>query len=327
MKLLKRYKFHIIISLILFVSIGLNILETKSASTLFNQNTSKSVNDKLLTKAKNIGERLTLPLADTTIELKIDRAETSTITVNNDTQQTSRKQVYFQVYATVKNTGSKTFSFNSNPVFGVSNDNFILLAKNSTSSESQAVVNIEGLAPNQNMNFMRASFDLKPGAESSGFFLFESEVQTIQIISNQTPYIWHTLKNGVNIQGRSISTSTPISNSSKTVNFQIIDQKTIDKENKSYNLIHFYIDNVSDSEILPFSFIPKYGITVPGEVYRSEVVDSSLLTEANFPTIDENTKLTAHTTGHYVIAFPKNVAFIFIQPPLTDNFTNLRITL
>lgn len=330
MNFIKKYKLPVVISLLLIGSIFLNIIDAQNPNAiLFKQDQSEKVAEKVLTRAKSLNEKLILPINDTTIEMKLDRAETSTVTINDDTKGTTTKQIYFQVFATVKNTGTKPFSFHSNPVFGVSNDNFILLAKNSVSSndENKVTINTEGLSPNQNTNFLHSSVEIKPGTESSGFFLFESEVQTLQMISNGTSYIWHTMKSGANIQGREITTDTPISNSNKTLNFRILEQETVDYKNKKLNVVHISMTNSSDEVVTPFSFIPKYGVTIPGEVAEVEKLDTDITSQFKYPTIDEKTKLDPDSTQHYIIAFQKNVAFIFIQPPLTDNYTNLRISL
>lgn len=326
MKKYQKFILPLVVFLLLIASITLNIFEVKNPNTTpFKQN---DLTEKIQTKTKVLGEKLTLPLNDTTIEMKLDRAETAIVTVEGDSKNLTTKRIYFQIYATIKNIGAKPFSFNSTPVFGVSSDNFILLAKNTGSfqDEYNKIITADGVVPNQDLNLIKPFFDIKPGSEKSGFFLFENEIQTLQLISNGTPYIWQTMKVGVNVKGQELATHTPITNTENTITFEIRKQQNIAINEKNLKLLFITITNNSNDEITPLSFIPKYGTTIPGEVHTIELLDAESVKQFEGSIIDENTKLSAHSKANYIIAFDRNIASIFPQSPLISDYTNIKIS-
>lgn len=325
----KKYLIPFIVILLLIGSIILNIIEINNPKTpFFQKNNTPSTAEKILTKTSNFDETLTVPINETSIEMKVNRAETSVVTIKDQLTGTTSNQIYFQVFATVKNIGAKSFSFSSTPVVGVSKNNFILLAKNVVSNnENKVVVSTDGISPNQNSNLMRSSLEIKPGAETSGFFLFENEVQTIQISSSNTPYIWKTMKLGAEITGKEVSSHAEITNKEKTVRFQILNSQFDTVQNKQLNIIRFSMTNSSNDEISPLSFIPKYGTSIPGEVYKSEIIDSEFAQRYNGEFLNSDSRLAPNQTKEYLVAFPKNVAFIFLQPPMTEDFSSIKIIL
>lgn len=329
MQQIKKYILPFFIFVLLTGSIFLNVIEINNPKAPFLKDNDAPPVEKSLTKAGSLNEKLSLSLNDTAIEMKITNAETATITIKDDNKENMSKHVYFQVFATVKNVGSKAFSFSSTPVLGVSKDNFLLLAKNTVNNveETKSEINTVGIVPNQNSNLMRPSFEIKPGAESSGFFLFENEVQTIQLISNGTPYIWQTMKPGASLLGKELSPSMAVINPEQTVEINLEDKKSAVFNDKNVSLLKFRVNNKSGNEISPLSFIPKYGTTIPGEVYKSEFINEDTASTLNAHMVTGETKLSPHRVEYYVVAFPKNVAFIFLQPPMIDNYTNIRILL
>lgn len=328
MKNVKKVLIPAVVFLLLISSIILNILEVNNPRTSIFQSTTTPPAEKILTKTSALNEKLTLPLNDTTIEMKINRTETSVVPVKDALTGAISNQIYFQVFATVKNLGTKSFSFSSTPVIGVSKNNYILMAKNIINNdENKIIVGTDAISQNQNANLMNSSLEIKPGNESSGFFLFENEVQTVQVLSSSTPYIWQTMKIGSDILGKESSLHDEISNAEGTIKFKIIDTHVDSFDNKQLNILRISMTNTGNSEIAPLSFIPKYGTSIPGEVYKSEVIDESLKHKYTGQILNANSKLGANQTEVYLIAFPKNVSFIFVQPPMVENSINIRIIL
>lgn len=324
----KKYFIPCLIILLIIGSIMLNVLEVNNPKTTFFQQSNTPVAEKILTKTNNFDEKLTLPINDTSIEMKLTRAETSIVTVKDALTEKTSNQIYFQVFATIKNIGTKTFSFNSIPVIGVSKNNFILLAKSTTiNNENKIVIETNGLLPNQNANLMRSSLEVKPGAESSGFFLFENEVQSLQVLSSHTPYIWKTMKVGADIVGQELSSHTELTNKAQDIRFKIIDSHSATQNNKDLTILRVSFTNSSNDEVSPLTFIPKYGISIPGEVYKSESLDSEIAKKYTGEILTTDSRLAPNQTKEYLIAFPKTVSSIFLQPPMIEDFSSIKITL
>lgn len=328
MKKLKVLLTPICVFSVLAFSITMSILETntpKKENAFQTENTAKSIR----TKTTTLGEKLSLSLNDTHIEMKLDNVETAVITAKDSEKNITVKRVYFQVYATIKNTGAKSFSFNSVPVFGISHDNHILISKNTGNlrSTNETVVTIDGIIPNQNSNLAGPFFEIKPGVEKNGYFLFENEVQNIQLLSNGVPYIWQTMKSGANIQGEEYPADNKFISPDNSVSFKIIKQQYQTIENKDLNLLYIEITNMSDKEISPFAFVPKYGLSIPGEVSPIETLSKDTSNKFGYSNLDEQTRLTAHSTSQYIIAFHQNVKYIFPQPPLIKDYSNIKIIL
>lgn len=312
---------------ILIFSIAMNVFDINNPKASFFPNTDNNKN--IQTKTNSLGEKLSLSLNDTRIEMKLDNVETAFVTTRDTEKNTTVKRTYFQVYATIKNTGDKSFSFNSVPVFGISSDNYIVLAKNAGSlkSGSETIVATDGIIPNQNLNLVGPFFEIKPGNEKSGYFLFEGETQNIQLISNGIPYVWQTMKQGRSVLGSEFSVDKTVVSSDNGVSFKILKQQYQTITNKDLNILYVEIANMSNTEISPFAFVPKYGVTVPGEVSTIETLNNETASKYESTALNEQTRLAPHTSHQYVIAFHQSVKYIFPQPPLVHDSSNIKIIL
>lgn len=135
------------------------------------------------------------------------------------------------------------------------------------------------------------------------------------------------MKPGASLLGKELSPSMAVINPEQTVEINLEDKKSAVFNDKNVSLLKFRVNNKSGNEISPLSFIPKYGTTIPGEVYKSEFINEDTASTLNAHMVTGETKLSPHRVEYYVVAFPKNVAFIFLQPPMIDNYTNIRILL
>lgn len=312
----------------LFVAISLAVLEINNSSIPFlEEHTTKSN----FSTTALMGEKMSISLNDTTIEMRLDKANIATVSPpksGNKKNETPGRE-FFQVFATIKNTGTQNFSFNSVPVFGVSNNNYILLAKslNTDSDRQQAVVTTEGIILTQDMNIIDPFYELKPGIERSGYFLFESETQSVQLVINGISYKWQTMRKGDDVVGKeaTLNQSIPSADQNATLSIESITSSTI--SNRDVELLTLKITNNSNDDISPFAYVPKFGTTIPGDVLFIENVNSEIAEQHHSLPLSDQTKLAPHTTQNYLVAFPKNVKYLFPQPPFTSDFSYIRFVL
>lgn len=316
-----------VISILLF-SIVFNIVEAYNNRPTTNKPLSSAVNPSVLNSAK-LGEKLSMSINGTRLDMKLDRAETSSFSFKDAGKGEITKKVYFQVFATIKNSGGKTFSFNSVPVYGVSSDNFVFIAKNIPTQDStnNAIVTTNEILPNQNSNLIGSSFEIKPGEERSGYFFFENETQNIQLISNGVSYVWQTGKVGMPFHGKEIPFNKTFISTNNHINLTTVKQQQATLSNRDLNIITFEISNTTHEDIPVFSYIPKYGTSIPGIVSSVETISENDAKQFDALSIDEKTVLPANTTKKYAVAFSKDTKFIFPRPPLVSDSTNEKLVL
>lgn len=328
MKKIKNLITPIFVVGILIFAIVFNITEAYNTRPTTNKPLNNVVNPSLLNTA-NIGDRLSLSINGTRIDMKLDRAETSSFSFRDSEKSEITKKVYFQVFATIKNVGAKEFSFNSVPVYGVSSDNFVFIAKNIPTqvSTNNTIVTTNDILPNQNSNLIGSSFEIKPGEERSGYFFFENETQNIQLISNGVSYVWQTGKTGVLFHGVEIPFNKVFVSTNNSITFATIKQQQATILNRDLIVITLEITNKTNDDIPAFSYIPKYGTSIPGIVSPAEIITPEDAKHFDALSIDEKTVLPANTTNKYVIGFAKDTKFIFPRPPLVNDSTNEKLVL
>lgn len=328
MKKFKNWLTPVSVISILVFAIAFNIVEAYNNRPTTNKPLSSTVNPSSLNSAK-LGEKLSISINGTRLDMKLDRAETSSFSYKDAGKGEITKKVYFQVYATIKNIGAKAFSFNSVPVYGVSSDNFVFIAKNIPTQDStnNTIVTTNEILPNQNSNLIGSSFEIKPGEERSGYFFFESETQNIQLISNGVSYVWQTGKLGVPFHGKEIPFNKLFVSTNNSISLATVKQQQATLSNRDLNIITLEITNKTNEDIPVFSYIPKYGSSIPGIVSSVETISSDDAKQFDALSIDEKTVLSANTTKKYAIAFSRDTKFIFPRPPLVSDSTNEKLVL